>query len=276
MEKPPAIPHLYKETASGPLLYAWFGCMHTRADLVLRCEEAAGMRLAGAIRDKLCALEVAGSFFRSDSELSAVNNARCGVPTVVGADLFRMLAQCIRYRRRTGGYFDIAVGSENYTPDMLECVRLHEGNSSVTLEREGIRLDLSGFIKGYALDEVRNILETGGITDALVNLGNSSVLALGNHPAGEGWRIGIDPPPGAAPRKEVVLKDACLTTSGNQAAGRRHIRSPYTGRYIAGAGSVSVVTGSGAEGEALSTALFAAPPDKRNSIARNFEATVYE
>ncbi len=276
MEKPPAISHLYKETASGSLFYAWFGCMHTRADLMLCCEEAKGLRIAGAIRDQLCALEAAGSFFRSDSELSAVNNARCGVPTVIGADLFRMLALCIGYRRRTGGYFDISVDSENYMPGLLECVRLHEENSSVTLGREGIRLDLSGFIKGYALDEVRNILETGGITDALVNLGNSSVLALGNHPRGEGWRIGIDPPAGGAPQKEVVLKDACLTTSGNQTAGRLHIRSPYTGRYIPGAGSVSVVTRSASEGEALSTALFAAPPDERNGIARNFEATVYE
>lgn len=276
MEKLPAIQHLYKEYASRAVFYAWFACMHTRADIILCREEAEGVRIAEAVRNKLRTLEAAGNFYHPASELSAVNNARCGVPTVIGADLFRMLGQCIAYNRHTGGYFDISVNSVNYAPGMLECVRLHEENSSVTLGREGIRLDLSGFIKGYALDAVRALLEAEGVTDALVNLGNSSVLALGNHPAGDGWRIGIDFPPGAGDKKEIVLKNECLTTSGNHTAGRRHIRSPYTGEYVTGIKGVSVVTAGAAEGEALSTALFAAPPDKRSGIAGHFEATIYE
>ncbi|MCC8171213.1 MAG: FAD:protein FMN transferase [Parabacteroides sp.] len=276
MEKLPAIQHIYKQTASGPVFYAWFACMHTRADIVLRREEAQGVQLTEAVRNKLRALEAAGNFYHPASELSVVNNARCGAPTVIGADLFRMLEMCIVYNRVTAGYFDISVGSGNYAPGTLACVRLQKENSSVTLGRAGVRLDLSGFIKGYALDEIRNILEAGGVTDALVNLGNSSVLALGDHPSGNGWKIGIAFPSAAGGKKEVVLKNECLTTSGNHTAGRRHIRSPYTGRYITGVRGVSVVTAGGAEGEALSTALFAAPPHERSGIVRHFEATVYE
>lgn len=276
MEKLPAIQHMYKKTASRPIFYAWFACMHTRTDLILCREEAEGIRITEAVRQKLCALEEAGNFYRPGSELSSVNNARCGESTVVGGDLFRMLEMCIDYNRCTGGYFDISVNSDRYAPGLLECVRLQQENSSVTLGREGIRLDLSGFIKGYGLDEVKALLEAEGVTDALVNLGNSSVLALGNHPWGDGWKIGIDFPPAAGDKKEVILKNECLTTSGNHTAGRRHIRSPYTGEYVTGMGGISVVTAGAAEGEALSTALFAAPPEERSGIARHFEATVYE
>ena len=76
-----------------------------------------------------------------------------------------------------------------------------------------------------------------GITDAVVNLGNSSIMALGNVP--------LDIPSGH-----------CLTTSGNATAERRHIRNPLTGVFVEGKSSAKVVTQDAIDGEVQSIVSF--------------------
>lgn len=51
-------------------------------------------------------------------------------------------------------------------------------------------------------------------------MGNSSILALGNHPVGSGWKI-----------NDILLHNECLTTSGNDSPSRRHIVSPQNGNW---------------------------------------------
>lgn len=106
-------------------------------------------------------------------------------------------------------------------------------------EGAGVRpiLDLSGILKGYALERLRTLLPTFGIHDALVNLGNSSILSLGKNPS--------DIPSGH-----------CLTTSGNATPDRRHIRNPLTGEFITGQRTVSVTTANAIDGEILATVTF--------------------
>ncbi len=58
--------------------------------------------------------------------------------------------------------------------------------------------------KGYALETIKSILNECVIENALINMGNSSVLALGNHPVGTGWKV-----------NNILLHNECLTTSGN-------------------------------------------------------------
>ena len=105
------------------------------------------------------------------------------------------------------------------------------------LHNPSIILDLSGILKGYALERLRPLLPEYGITDALINLGNSSILSLGQNPS--------DIPSGQ-----------CLTTSGNATADRRHIRNPLTGEYVTGQRTVSVTTPDAIDGEILATTRF--------------------
>ena len=62
---------------------------------------------------------------------------------------------------------------------------------SVFFQQAGTTINLSGFLKGYALDKIREILKVHIIANALINMGNSSVLALGNHPVGTGWKVSL-------------------------------------------------------------------------------------
>ncbi len=271
----PPIQHIYKQIDSTNIFYAWFAAMHTRVDIVLSEKEEVGKKIAESIYEKLIALEKVGNYYDSYSELSVLNNSPYGTPVIVSNDLFSMIKMCIDYNKKTNGYFDISIDSDNYNIDTIKHVYLSEKESTVTFNRKEIRLNLSGFIKGYALDEVRKIVEEKGIENALINIGNSSALALGNHPLGDGWKVGIDFPTTDNDKNEITLKNKCLTTSGNHTAQRKHIKSPHTGEYIEGVKSVSVITDTAAEGEVLSTALFAAKEEMRSEIVQHFDATIY-
>lgn len=86
-------------------------------------------------------------------------------------------------------------------------------------------------------------------------MGNSSILALGNHPVGSGWKI-----------NDILLHNECLTTSGNDSPSRRHIVSPQNGKLVEGVKQIAVVTTNGSIGEILSTSLFAADSEQRKAL----------
>ncbi|KAB4167397.1 FAD:protein FMN transferase, partial [Bacteroides uniformis] len=145
--------------------------------------------------------------------------------------------------------------SADYTPNLIRSVQLSPQERTLLFLQPGVTINLSGFLKGYALEKTRKLLQYYEVKDALINMGNSSVLALGNHPVGTGWRV-----------NDILLYDECLTTSGNDSPERRHIVSPQDGKLVEGARQISVVTTNGAIGEILSTALFAADSEQRKAL----------
>lgn len=220
-------------------LYAWFEAMHTRVDLLLRKKDTAPSSLletAEAVRALILRLEKAGNRFAPDSEISRLCKPPVGMPVKLSEELFDMLRLALHYHDETGGLFDIAVNTPEHTPETIKDMELSDAERTCTLHRTGMVLDLSGFIKGYALDRVKPLLAEHGITDALVSLGNSSIMAMGDVPG--------------------PVKDGCLTTSGNDTADRRHIINPFTGEYVCGQGSAQVRTASGAEGEVMAKVKF--------------------
>ena len=63
---------------------------------------------------------------------------------------------------------------------------------TVELLKKGMRIDLGGIAKGYAMDEALAVLQRHGITRALVEAGGD--MRLGDPPPGRaGWRVGIPP-----------------------------------------------------------------------------------
>ena len=93
-----------------------------------------------------------------------------------------MLAFCIDCYTRTDGCFDVTVHSDCHTQESVHTVRLSPGEQTLFFSRPGVTINLSGFLKGYALEKIRPLLRQFGVDNALVNMGNSSVLALGCQP----------------------------------------------------------------------------------------------
>lgn len=220
-------------------------------------------------------LEKIANYYDPASELASVNRTASASPVVLSEELFGMIDLCLEYNTKTLGCFDVTIHSDNYDQNTIHSVCLSAVNRSIFFQRKGVTINLSGFLKGYALERVKDILKAHGINNALINMGNSSVLALGNHPAGLGWKIDFGNQSGFVTKddeRSILLHDECLTTSGNDSEERRHIISPYSGKLIEGRKKVAIVTENGAIGEILSTSLFAADPEQCRALIAVFPA----
>lgn len=144
--------------------------------------------------------------------------------------------------------------------------------SAVELDRDGLRarlpkdmaLDLGSVAKGYAGDLLSRQLREQGVTSALLDLGQSSIQAVGGKPDGSPWRIGLQDPEGQGYLAVVQLDGMAMGTSGGYQRFFRekghtywHIIDPRTAAPArTGLASVTVVSPSGLLCDGLSTALF--------------------
>ena len=130
----------------------------------------------------------------------------------------------------------------------------------------GAQLDLGAVAKGYAGDRAAELLKAAGVTSALLNLGSSTIRAIGSKPDGSPWRIALqDPNDTSAYAGVVSATDLSIDTSGGYERYFEgddgeiywHILDPGTG-YPAKNGliSVTVLSDSALTGDGLSTALF--------------------
>lgn len=142
-------------------------------------------------------------------------------------------------------------------------VELNVENASARLP-EGMELDLGAVAKGYLGDRLADQLRDINIQSALLDLGQSSIQAVGSKPDGSPWRIGIQDPAGEGYLGVLELADEAIGTSGGyqrffEAEGVRywHIIDPDTAAPArSGLASVTVVSPSGFLCDGLSTALF--------------------
>lgn len=201
----------------------------------------------------------------------------------VSRDLATVLGRSLELSRQSGGAFDVSVGP--YVALWREArrsgrmpraralraaarlvgprlVELDPVARTVRLQRPGMRLDLGGIAKGYAVDQAMALLRKRGITRALVD-GGGDILAGDPPPGREGWVIAIQAlRPGGEPGPRVVLARRAIATSGDleQAVvidGRRysHIVDPRTGLALTGPSSVTVLAPDCMTADALATAV---------------------
>lgn len=270
------IQHVYKQSHDGDgLLYAWFPSMHTRVDIVFydRKSEEDLLLVVSRVYDTLCQLEETANYYAPSSELARVNRVASVTPITISRELYTMIALCLEYHEKTLGCFDVTIHSDNYNQDTIRSVVLKSDEPSLFFRQPGVTINLSGFLKGYALDKIKGILESHKIENALINMGNSSVLALGNHPNGTGWKVSFGNSmnvPGNNESPGILLQNEFLTTSGNDSKERKHIISPQSGKLVEGARQVAVVTDNGTVGEILSTSLFVANSEQRETLITEF------
>lgn len=235
--------------------------------------------------DLVHTLEQLMTVYRDDSELSRINREASRQPVRMDPRLFRLLMTCERLTRQTAGAFDATSGplialwrqarGENRIPTEdeiatylqrigMQHVRLHPLTESVSYDSPWTGLNLGGIGKGFALDEMEQQLCDRGLTSFLLHGGHSSLLARGDHNRLGGWPVGIGNPLFTDRRLgTLLLKDQAMSTSGSNIQyfryqGRRygHILDPRTGWPVDGHLSVTVVAGSAAVADALSTAFF--------------------
>ena len=212
---------------------------------------------AAALREveALCArYELLLSRFNPESRLFALNAAE-GKWIDAGDELASVLRAALGYCERTGGLFDITMGSVCRLWDFKRGVV--PGGAAIAealahnVQVEGVRariidpqatIDLGGMAKGYIADRVIDLLKRHGATSGVINLGGN-VACLGGKPDGSAWNVGLRAPvPSggslqAASFASVSVRGKSVVTSGVYERsfvrnGRvlHHILDPRTGK----------------------------------------------
>ena len=244
--------------------------MHTRFDIVLcNVEEECSMKLTDDIFIEIQRIELLANRFDPQSELSRVNQLAAFSPFKISAELFGILLSCLQYNELTFGAFDISIQSFNDFRQGINNIVLNSVEKTVFFKNSNVQIDLSGYIKGYALDKIKNIVLETNCNNALINIGNSSILALGNHPNGKGWKVSL-------PKSEneyITLNNQCLTNSGNS-SNHLHIKNPQTGEHGQSTTIISVITDNASDGEILSTSLCVCTPELIGSICERLNGRI--
>ena len=226
--------------------------MGTRIDVLLFSENSSQLEnVWERMEMELRRLEKMLNRFDPESEVAKVNNNAPFSKVCLSEELWAIMLDCRRYYEKTEGFFDITFTN-------FEKIVFIEKTNNILFDKYGMMLDFGGYAKGYALKCIRKNLEEAGIKRALINFGNSSVLALGSHPFGDSWSICMNNNlPNANDQSTIRLSDASLSVSGNTSALKAHIINPKTAELISGDKMVAIVAEDPIDAEVLSTAWIA-------------------
>jgi thiamine biosynthesis lipoprotein len=274
--------------------------MATRFEFVLIGEHETQLRAAGEeALEEIERVESRLSLYRSGSEIADINR-RAGTQWVrVSPEVFALLTRAVAYWQLSGGSFDPTVaplvrcwgfmkGSGSRPTDEeisggrglvgLGKVEFDAATNSIRFQRDGMMLDLGSIGKGYALDRAAEILRDGGVENALLHGGTSTILALGTNPETGGWKVAIEDPSAEGEDKVlavVELSDESLSVSAAwgkyfEIDGKRygHVIDPRTGWPAENVHLGAVVLESAEGTDALSTAVLLASDDELKTLAQ--------
>jgi thiamine biosynthesis lipoprotein len=268
------------------------GIMGTRITVELWSENvAAGNKAIDAVLEEMKRIDRDMSTYKPDSEISIVNRDAAKSSVEVSVELFDLLETALQYSRITNGAFDITYASVGYLYDFHEHKRpteeqiksalpavnythvyLDKESHSVHFTQPGVRIDLGGIAKGYAVDRGIAILQSFGITHALVTAGGDSRI-IGDR-FGKPWIIGIRHPDDKTKViAKIPLQDTAISTSGDYERyfdedGKRyhHIIDPRTGHSASKVRSATILAPTATRTDGLSKTAFVLGPEAAMKI----------
>lgn len=228
------------------------------------------------------------SDYKNDSEISKVNRDAFKQAVKVSKPTYEVLQKAVRFSKLSSGAFDVTVGplvqlwrlasEANSVPTDTELqyarskvgyelLYLDANEMSVRFAVDGMKLDLGGIAKGYAIDKAVEAMKKSGALGAMVDIGGD-IRCFGKPSKGKShWLIGVQDPnqtEGLIGTSLLVLKltDAAIATSGNYRRfaliqGRKysHIINRKTAAAADGLSSVTIIANNAMDADALATAI---------------------
>ena len=222
------------------------------------------------------------------SDVWRINHAG-GEPVTVSDDTAAVLRCAAAISEKSAGAFDITIAPAStlwdFTsgkaalPDrdelaaaaaLVDYSKLRLEGNTVTLPA-GMMIDLGAIAKGYIADRVKDYLASRGVKHAILSFGGN-IVAIGTKPDGTDWKVGIQDIDKATREYMLVVRNrgGSTVTSGIYERGfdldgvrYHHLLNPRTGwpeqNELA---SVTILSESSMEGDALATAAFVLGPAK--------------
>lgn len=217
--------------------------------------------------------------YKSNSELSFINNNAAMSAVDISQEMVNIINHSLHFSEISHGAFDITFASVGYRYDYrnrtapseqviergLASIDYHHiklNQNKLYFDDAGVRIDLGGIAKGYAVDQAIDIAKQCGIKEGMVTAGGDSKILGNKH--GRPWVIGIQ-----HPRKKtelalrLPLSNTAISTSGDYERffirnGERihHIINPATGKSAKAAWSATVTGPNAMATDALSTTIF--------------------
>jgi thiamine biosynthesis lipoprotein len=224
-------------------------------------------------------IEAKMSTYLDSSEISHINNNAAISAVEISDEMQQIVEKSLYFSKISEGAFDISYASVGYAYDYrdrqqpsddsvasklaaIDYRHIELGDNRIRFKHSGVRIDLGGIAKGYAVDRAVDIVEQCGISQAMISAGGDSRI-IGDR-GGRPWMIGIQhprDPAGIALR--VPLSETAVSTSGDYErffieAGERvhHIIDPATGRSAKNSWSATVTGPNAMTTDALSTTIF--------------------
>ncbi|KWX80181.1 thiamine biosynthesis protein ApbE [Paenibacillus riograndensis] len=249
--------------------------------------DKAGQKNMDDIQQMLERMDKEFSRTKEDGELYAVNKAAGKEAVAVSDETLDIVKQSLKYAEEMDGLFDptigplvdlwnIGSGGESVPPQAeidkakaltnYKDVIVDEAAKTVKLAKEGMVLDMGGIGKGYAADRIADYLKEQGLDSAMINLGGSSIIALGNKPNGSPWNIGLQDPDQSRGSQlgTIKISDEVIDASGvyerffmQDGVRYHHILDPRTGFPSQnGLKSITIMSPNATDADALSTGVF--------------------
>lgn len=198
-----------------------------------------------AIEEELHRIDSIASSWRADSEVEQYEKAENKSTFRLSDDLAYLLEKSEEIKTLTDGAFDI-----HYKPG---------------------EVDLSGIAKGYAVDQISDLLEKRFHSKSyLIEIGGE-IRARGDNPNGKPWSVGIYNPLTNESNHTLEMTDSSVATSGNYLRGN-HIFDPSSGTAASDSLlSVSVIHTSNTMADAIATALYVMGPERGPEWAKSHD-----
>ena len=221
------------------------------------------------------------STYKPESQLSQVNARAYERPVSVDPDIIDVVTKSFHYSRLSDGLFDVTYASVGHLYDYREGrhpseaeiaaalpavdyrqVEVDRERCTIRFLRPGMRIDLGGFAKGWAVDRGAEILRSLGIANAMVTAGGDTRL-LGDR-LGKPWIVGIrDPRRDGEVVTRIPLVDEAVSTSGDyeryfehEGVRHHHILVPGTGRSPSAVRSVTIIGANATHTDGLTKPVF--------------------
>jgi thiamine biosynthesis lipoprotein len=220
---------------------------------IISADPAWARDLAADAFRELERLEGELSRFMPDSDISRISRLTAGRRLRIGVGAYECLRIAAEVSAETGGAFDVTAQAGR--PVTAGALEVDPDENAVTLRANGVRVDLGGIGKGYAVDAMVGVLERWGVEAALVQGGESTVRAIGLAPDGAPWRAALRDPAGGAESLATVALDARSLSGSGAALHGAHIIEPRTGRPASGHAAAWALADTAARADALSTAF---------------------
>jgi len=262
--------------------------MGTRIAVELWQDNAArGEAAIDAVMAEMHRIDDLMSHYKPDSQISRINARAALEPVPVDPELFDLIGQALHFSEITEGAFDISYASVGYLYNYRKHVRpteaqieaalpwvnwrhilLDPAHHTVRFERPGMRIDLGGIGKGYAVDRGIAILQSRGVTHAAVTAGGDTRI-IGDR-FGRPWVVGIQNPDDRAKVvTRIPLIDTALSTSGDyerffdeDGVRYHHIIDPHTGHSASKVRSATILGPTATQTDGLSKTAFVVGPEE--------------